>query len=168
MGLILWLVMKPIRVKSSVQEVLDIIRVSSYALLASSEMDPGREDKPPDLPRHTPNIPGGKGFQHPAASARRGRPAQKANIQRVWQTWAVLSRLLSHDAVAVHSVQLNLCSWKAFVAQRARHAVSSCGTALSQSPASIFVFTGLRKERKSRQLVVLVLFLVAAVLCAVW
>lgn len=42
MGLILWLVMKPIRVKSSVQEVLDIIRVSSYALLASSEMDQGR------------------------------------------------------------------------------------------------------------------------------
>lgn len=42
MGLILWSVMKPIRVKSSVQEVLEIIRVSSYTLLASSEMDQGR------------------------------------------------------------------------------------------------------------------------------
>lgn len=160
--------MKPISEDFSVQEVLEIIRVSSYTLLASSEMDQGREDKPPDLPHHTPNIPGGKGFQHLAASTRRGRPAQKANIRSVWQTWTVLARLLSHDAVAVHSVQLDLCSWKAFVTQRAQHAVSSCGTALSQSPASIFIFTGLRKKRRNRQLVVLFLFLVAAVLCAVW
>jgi len=136
-------------------------------------MEQGRVNEPPYMPRHPPNISRDTRLQHLATGNRKGGRAQRAKTQRssAWQTWTVLASLLSHDAVAVHGMQLDLRSWKALVTQRARHMISSCRTAIRHSPASIFISTSLKKRRKklARQLIVLCLFfLLGAELRAVW
>lgn len=78
-----------------------------------------------------------------------GEHEEQTRGSSTWQTWSVLARLWSRDAVAVHGVHLDLVSWEAMVTQRARHTGSSCRAALRHSLASIFISTNLRKKKKN-------------------
>lgn len=109
--------------------------------------DGPRQGRQTHLATSHPNTPRGTGLQHPAASSRKGGDQHREQMHRhsAWHTWAVRGTILSHDAIAVHGVQLDLCSREASVTQRARNVVSRRVVALRQSPVSTAISTSLEK-----------------------